>query len=526
MTSKSYKTFLYFSLFTAVALLSVLTVFNSCKSKPSEAFQLTGDTIADGKKLMQMHCTGCHEQTDIGLLPKDVWIYHTLPSMAPYLGISTYGIDYFKKDTVSKGVSLAEWQTIVAYCRKMAPAALPAAKHPDTLLNDWAGFALKTPKPLSNEMSFTTLVAVNPNNHKIYTSDEKTKKLSEWTTDLKGREIADLPSSAVNAAFSKDTNGANLGVFSCIGELMPMDFPNGKVLQLNLDTKTDKKQQIIASELTRPVQSIEGDFNHDGLKDWLVAGEGNKSGHVYLLKQNQDHTYAETKVVDQAGAVQMVTGDFNKDGWLDFMVLYGSSNEGLWMYLNDHKGSFTSKALLKFPPVYGSTSFQLSDFDHDGLPDLIYSCGYNYRDSRILKPYHGLYIFKNLGNWKFKQTWFYPINGCTKAIAADFDGDGDLDIATSAFFADLKGRPAEGCIYFEQDKPLHFVPHALPVNKYGRWMGMEVADYNQDGKPDILLGNFARGLNIQDIPNPFWNTQLPFIVLQNNFKKQAIYSVF
>jgi hypothetical protein len=30
--------------------------------------------------------------------------------------------------------------------------------------------------------------------------------------------------------------------------------------------------------------------------------------------------------------------------------------------------------------------------------------------------------------------------------------DGDLDIATIAFFADMKNKPAEEFIYFEQDK--------------------------------------------------------------------------
>ena len=86
-----------------------------------------------------------------------------------------------------------------------------------------------------------------------------------------------------------------------------------------------------------------------------------------------------------------------------------------------------------------------------------------------------------------------------KAIAADFDGDGDLDIATIAFFADMKNKPAEEFIYFEQDKPLSFKPHAIPVSKYGRWMSMDVADINNDGKPDIVLGNYSMGFGFSRI---------------------------
>jgi hypothetical protein len=217
--------------------------------------------------------------------------------------------------------------------------------------------------------------------------------------------------------------------------------------------------------------------------------------------------------------VQAVIGDFNNDGWPDLMVLFGSGNEGLWMFLNDHKGAFTAKNLLTFPPVYGSTSFQLADIDHDGKPDLIYTCGYNFHDSRILKPYHGLYIFKNMGNWNFKQQYFYPINGCTKAIAADFRGNGGLDIATSAFFADMKNNPAESFIYFEQVSPFNYKPHALPISKYGRWMSMDVGDYNNDGKPDIVLANYAHGFLFQPGLKPTWSDKLPFVVLENNFKK-------
>src|ERR1022692_1075816 len=80
-----------------------------------------------------------------------------------------------------------------------------------------------------------------------------------------------------------------------------------------------------------------------------------------------------------------------------------------------------------------------------------------------------------------------------KAIAADFGGNGKLDIATIAFFADMKNDPAESFIYFEQVSPFNFKPHAIPISKYGHWMTMDVADFNNDGKPDIILGNYGSG---------------------------------
>jgi len=510
------RTYLFTSfLFLIIGAITGSILLNGCRNKANERYALTGDAIADGKNLIQIHCTKCHSLVPPNALTKDVWKYHTLPLMGPYLGMTPYLDGYFKKDT--SGLTLLEWQDIVSYYKKMAPDSLPAAKPPVKAVNDWAGFSVKTPA-VSNKGSFTTLVAFNQYNHKLYTADAVTNVLQEWNSNLKVDRSVELPSPAVNASFVKGENGAFSGVISCIGRLDPIDFPNGKVMNVNL-SEGNLTPAVFASELARPMQAIPGDFNKDGLTDWVICGQGHLKGGVYLFKQGADRTFKQENITERAGAVKAITGDFNKDGWLDLMILFGRGDEGLTLFLNDKHGGFTEKSLLRFPPVYGSTDFELTDIDHDGNPDLIYSCGYNFTDSRILKPYHGLYVYKNTGNWNFKQQWFYPINGCTKFVTADFNGDGNLDIATTAFFADLKNNPAESCMYFEQDKPFSFKPHTIPVSRYGRWFSMDVGDYNNDGKPDIILGNYASGFVLQRSLVPFWDKNLPFIVLENNFKK-------
>lgn len=518
------RTILYpSSILLGALLLGGSTLFNACKSggKPgADNFKATGDTIADGKALVNLYCTKCHKLVEADQLTKDVWKFHALPSMSTYVGISNYGnVGYFKHNPDSAGISLVNWQTIVAYYNKVAPDSLKPGKPPVAATEDMAGFAVKkTEYKATNREVVTSFVAADTANNKIYTADALTSSLTEWDANLKPTVIGDVPSPVVSANFYKDAKGAPQGLFNCIGELQPIDFPNGKVISINL---TDPKhtQTVVGSELSRPVQTIAGDFNKDGLSDWVILGEGNKRGAVYLMTQKSDHTYTQSTAIDKPGAVAAVAGDFNNDGWTDLMVLFGSSDEGLWLLLNDHKGSFTAKNLLRFPPVYGSTSFQLADMNHDGKLDVVYTCGYNFHDSRIMKPYHGVYVYLNQGDWNLKQSWFYPINGCTKVAVADFDHDGDLDIITSAFFADLQHNPAEQVMYFEQDKPMSFKAHSIPVSKYGRFLSMDVADYNHDGKPDVLLGNYSRGFVLQPDLKPFWDRQTPFIILQNNMGK-------
>jgi len=498
-----------------VAGLSAGVLLNGCKNKVEAQYTLTGDTVIDGKNLAQINCTKCHALVPPNLLSKNVWKFHTMPDMAPYLGVTSYLDGYFKKDT--SGISLLEWRIITSYYQKMAPDTLLAAKPPVQPINDWAGFTLKLPKQESNTV-YTTLAAVNPNNHKIYTGDGVSATLKEWGSNLQLERTVALPSPAVHASFVKSDKDAGNVMLSCIGQIAPMDFPSGKVMSVNL-ADANLSPAVFQSELQRPVQTLSADFNKDGLMDWVICGQGGKKGAVSLVKQNADHSVSQQDIINKAGAVKAVTGDFNKDGWPDLMVLFGSADESLIMFLNDQHGGFTQKKLLSFPPVYGSTDFELVDLDHDGNIDLIYTCGFNYNDSRILKPYHGLYLYKNTGDWKFKQQWFYPVNGLTRFGTADFNGDGKLDIMTTAFFADEQTNPAEGCIYFEQDTPFSFKPHMIPVSKYGRWMTMDIGDYNNDGKPDVILGNYSKGFYFQLSLKSFWDTSLPFIVLQNNFKK-------
>ena len=515
---KLHRTLLFTSgIFVAISSLTISTVFNGCKSKSTTAVELTSDTINDGKNLVQLHCTKCHSLVPVTTLTKDVWLAHTLPAMSRYFAISTYGTDYYKSGNDTGGLSLTEWQRIVTYYRNMAPDTLKTIKAPTPLLNDWAGFKLRKAQPV-NEMSFTTMAASNPGNGKIYTGDVISGNLTEWNSDLKPVRTAKLPSPAVDANFGKDSLGKDQILISAIGRLDAIDFLNGRMVKADLGGKNITTTDII-TELPRPVQSLSADFDKDGKNELVVLGQGHLKGGVYLYKQQPDKAYHLSSISDKPGAVQAIIKDFNNDGWPDVMVLFGSIDESLTLFLNDKKGGFTGRDLLRFPPVYGSTSFQLTDVDHDGKLDLVYTCGYNFRDSRILKPYHGLYIYKNTGDFNFKQSLFYPINGCTKAIAADFDNDGDVDIATIAFFADMKNKPAEEFIYFEQDKAMQFKPHAVPVSQYGRWMSMNVADVNKDGKPDIILGNYASGFLFQPNFTPAWDEHTPFIVLENDMKK-------
>lgn len=90
------------------------------------------------------------------------------------------------------------------------------------------------------------------------------------------------------------------------------------------------------------------------------------------------------------------------------------------------------------------------------------------------------------------------------SIAADFDDDGDRDIAAIAFFADLEDESAKDFVYLEQTGPLAFTPHAPPLQYAGRRLTMDAGDYDADADVDLMLSNYAaRGyIYIREVRRP------------------------
>jgi hypothetical protein len=311
-------------------------------------------------------------------------------------------------------------------------------------------------------------------------------------------------------------------ILTCIGEMKALDIPSGNILSAkNMSEKPDYK--IIASNFIRPVHTSSSDFDKNGLTDYVICSFGHNKGGLYWLKQRENKTFETLPIRETAGATQSVTGDFNNDGWPDIMALFAHGDEGIWLFTNNQKGGFESKNILRFPPVYGSSSFQMADMNGDGALDIVYTAGDNSDYSRILKPYHGIYIFGNKGNFTFEKTFFYPVNGSTKAMVTDFNMDGQKDIAAIAFFADFEKKPSESFLYFEntgggKKANWDFKPFAIPIHHNGRWICMDTNDYDGDGDQDIVLGNYAKGFLNEEHFQPNWNLHLPFVILENTLK--------
>ena len=127
-------------------------------------------------------------------------------------------------------------------------------------------------------------------------------------------------------------------------------------------------------------------------------------------------------------------------------------------------------------------------------------------------------IWKNNGDMTFTQSYFYPFYGAMKTMAADFDKDGDLDIAAVSFFPDWTADTPQTFVYLE-NRGGTFSPSRLEDTVWGRWLVLDIGDVNSDGYPDIVLGLGSASQGIPEAKLDTYNKRfdtMPSVVLLLN----------
>lgn len=176
--------------------------------------------------------------------------------------------------------------------------------------------------------------------------------------------------------------------------------------------------------------------------------------------------------------------------------------ERVSVFYNKGNDVFEEERVIEFPPVYGVSYFELTDINNDGYDDILVSYGDNWDLSAIDKPYHGFRIYLNNCKNKFSESYFFPMYGCSKVMTGDFDNDGDLDIVAISFYAQLK-NPSHSFVYLQNNGNMNFTKSYFPEAKDGKWLTMEVVDFNKDGLLDILLGACRTFLFLNSVWFPF-----------------------
>jgi hypothetical protein len=265
------------------------------------------------------------------------------------------------------------------------------------------------------------------------------------------------------------------------------------------------------------------DYDNDGFPDlFFVNGAPGSSNALY--HNNHDGTF--TDVTQRAGVADngggktayktgVAVGDFDNDGYLDLFVTGFGHNV---LYRNNHDGTFTDVTAKAGVAGGGewSTSAGFFDFDHDGHLDLFVV---NYLDYRLdenlycglKKDGYRMYchptqfdgtadrLYHNNGDGTFtdvsrKAGIANPAGKGLGVTFCDFDRDGNTDIyvANDTVRNFLYRNNGDGTFTdVAYGAGVGFDPNGKP--RAG--MGVDCADVDGNGFPDLFVTNFSEELD-------------------------------
>ncbi len=245
-----------------------------------------------------------------------------------------------------------------------------------------------------------------------------------------------------------------------------------------------------------------GDVNNDGLEDVFMGGAKGFPGKLYFQRIN--HTFEQKEMSCFQGDANcedlgVLFLDVDLDNDLDLYVVSGGNEFSISspelqdrLYLNNGSGSF-SKSKNYLPEMLTSGScVKTTDMDNDGDPDLFIG-------GRLTPGLYPIaprsYILENDGKGHFRDVTQLK-NGdlinpgmVTDALWEDLTGDGFSDLI-------LVGEWMAVRMFQNTGSNLNEITNQKWMeNSYGWWNRIVSGDFDQDGDPDFVLGNF--GLNSQ-----------------------------
>ena len=466
--------------------------------------------LEHGRQLAARHCSECHLEPGPDILPRQSW-RTALGYMGFLLGMRN--VDYLDGDPpVGRGSVLARRDILV---REDAIPDSPALSESDweALRHYYVESAPEAPLPQENKPplewelprfrvvesdyrvpgAVTTLVHVRPETGEAYIGDSALNTLTVLGEGGQIKIAGQRPATniyPIDIVFTDER--AYVGSIGDLDASRPTEDRLAHISTLELvDGGIEgASASIVVGGLYRMADMAVADVNGDGRLDFVACGFGHVTGRTSWFEARADGSYEEHVLIPRAGGVKVEVADFNGDGRLDIAVLIAESREAFYILVNTGDGRFERREIFETQPAYGHTYFELQDFDNDGLDDLLVVNGDNVDSDpyNTRKRYQGVRIYLNRGGLRFDEAYFYPLYGAFIARAADFDNDGDPDIAAISYFPDFSAALRESFVYLENQGGLEFTASTSRELARGRWMTMDAGDLDGDGDVDVVLG--------------------------------------
>jgi hypothetical protein len=211
-------------------------------------------------------------------------------------------------------------------------------------------------------------------------------------------------------------------------------------------------------EHAHPVKPSFGDLDRDGALDVVIGLDGDK---VQSWLANRDGTFRKHDVTTDLFPQQTAIGDFDGDGLLDLALIAASS-----VHVHRGRGDGTFGAVVATDESFATGPLRVADVNHDGRDDI-----FTAKWLLLGGPGGKLQVVG--------ESYDLP------PLLADLDADGALDLITGAKLFDdgsVRVEPGAANGTFRQGRTLW-------VSVFGPFFGASAAaDFDGDGDLDVAFG--------------------------------------
>mgnify|MGYP003575295776 CR=1 FL=1 len=256
-----------------------------------------------------------------------------------------------------------------------------------------------------------------------------------------------------------------------------------------------------------------GDIDKNGYDDFYVAGSAGHRGVFFLQNAEGKFSLDSTRVFQENNSETEETGvllfDADNDGDLDLYVAAGSyefspthlGNQDR-LYLNDGKGRFKWDSSALPQEFSNGSCVRAADFDGDGDLDLFVG-GRSVSGSYPLPPQS--YILENKNGLFDDVTESYcrdlqNLGMVSDALWTDFNNDGKVDLVVA-------GEWMPVTFFINTGTRLERVENTGIGQHVGWWNSLTAGDFDNDGDIDYIAANLGQNSNFKASP------EQPMIIL-------------